>query len=771
MKIALLVPFPARSHSAERELIARCVDTLPRLGHAAVALCSSDEVIRHDPDFVIITSPLVPKLTQHYTVGLLWSPTPLYDGERDQEAAIRSWDLVVPINATARRFARDAHFPVRHAQAVSELDFYPSAPLTSFPIRPPDALSLACIGLQPPSLRQQRMFEALAAGVDLHVYGAPAAWTFLPDNYRGAVPFAPDAVAAVLNRHGAVLAPHKTSHADEDMPGMQVFEGCAANCLVITDRLPSLQAMFGDSLCYVDMSRTPREAAQEVADILSHCKQNPDWYFRKVSEAQAAFRAGPCLDRLLERLVADVRSRLQTALAPGPADGPSVSVIIRCGGRPLAMVRRAVNSVLAQTHGDIGIIFVRFAPIEGFADWLEQLRGGGRLLFAREIFCDGQGLRSRTLWAGFRAVETALFCTLDDDDALFPNHIAGLVAVLRDHPDVALAYTGVVRQEEDGVLLNQHPRFAGDLDVVVAERRRLEKFDDFDLERLLRGDCFIQSNAWLARREVLTPAVLEDPELAVSEDWYFYLLLASRHRLLFSGTATALWNWRSMAGDNSLNAVGRAVWDECVQRVRKRLAHVPFPSLQLGTVVARRGVAAEVAPVVAGLWGAIDFAEVRLPWLVVKWSGISGPEHFGRWSDAKEVMLKFRQALPARFMLRVKGYAFGKNCGMRIGVTVGEARQAMVLEGDEAGAWVEVAFENPDGADTLRFSIPHPEAPATRWPGRSYDVRLLGVALMRLEVVEVGEASGGSRSDRRWLAGVKQAFWVFVKKGNALTVH
>ncbi len=579
MKIALLNAFPNLSHSAEKEFIERCLADLGTLGHDAYSVITSDDIIALNPDIVIVTHEFVAKTTDHFTVGLLWSPTEFYKNEAQRVKAIRSWDLVVPINAATRRFAKSIHFPLRHATAVSDLNFYPSASTSDLPLPDASSLSLAYIGAHWDGDRHKAVFEEIAKVADLHVYGPAKAWTFLPNNYRGPVPFDGKSVVKTLNQHGVVLAVHKTEHALEETPSMRVFEACSARCIVITEPMQPLVELFGDSIHYVDMSRPPAEIAQNVAAILGRYKANPSLAEQTIQQAEQVFKSKASLERLLSALLDDVKERLEKSRSAALAarQDLEVSVIIRCGSRPYSFLKRAVASLASQTYPKIGLIFVRFAEMDGFQSWLEAIRATGRFTFVKEVEAPGNGMRSAAMWAGLRAVATDAFCMLDDDDEIFAGHIAGLVKLLVEDESCDFAYSGVVLQEEDGAYLNDHVRFKGELQAEIKERRALKFLDDFNLDRLLRFDNYIQSNAWLARKRVLTPDVLDDPDLAVSEDMYFYLLLASRYKFRFTGNVSAIWNWRSIAADNSMVAVPPQHWQKNGEMLLRRLARVSFP--------------------------------------------------------------------------------------------------------------------------------------------------------------------------------------------------
>jgi hypothetical protein len=781
MKIALLNAFPNLLHSAEREFIERSIAVLGALGHQARSVVTSDDTMAWDPDLVIVTHEFVAKTTDHFTVGLLWSPTQFYKNDEARLKAIRSWDLVVPINGQTRGLAKSLHFPLRHDSAVSELDFFPSAPVSDLPLPDTSALGLAYVGAHWDGQRHRRLLEELAKVTDLHVYGPAKAWEFLPHHYRGSIPFDGKSLVHTLNRHGVVLALHKQEHTEEETPSMRIFEACSARCAVITERMQPVVDLFGDELHYIDMSLSPKRLARDIALVVERYKADPALFEQTVARAQASFRAKASLERLFGALLQDVAARkaqAASAVLCTSAD-PEVSVIIRCGSRPLPIVERAVASLAAQTYPRIGLILVRFAEVQGFEPWLQGLRSTGRFSFVREVLAPGNGVRSAAMWAGLRAVQSEAFCLLDDDDELFKDHIASLVALLARDPGCDVAFSGVVKQEEDGALLNEHARFKGELQVQIQERRALQFMDEFNLDRLLRFDNFIQSNTWLARSRVLADDVLDDPGLEVSEDVYFYLLLASRHRFQFSGRVSAIWNWRSNAADNSMLAVSQQRWARCGAAVIQRLANVQFPGAYAGRDVlgvgriARGLLAAPQAAVIgpaaaprtslprawlrqvlriasgrrallsaaepipydpAEVVCSIDFTQRALPAFISNVRGLSDFEDWGCWTDGPRLTLEFRSPLPPQFTVHLIGHAFKHQHEKPITVCVGRHQATLCMSARWQARRYSVPMLNPEAARCLEFHIPDARSPASIDAG-SRETRRLGIGLVRLDII------------------------------------
>ncbi len=787
MKIVLLNAFPNLLHSAEREFIERAIAVLRAMGHDARSAVTSDEIVAIHPDLVILTHEFAAKTTDHYTVGLLWSPTQFYRGDEGRVKAIRSWDLVVPINAATRSFARSIHFPLRHHTAVSELDFFPSSPVVRPELPVPTRPSLVYVGAHWDGQRHRPMLQELARLTELHVYGPAKAWEFMPANHRGMIPFDGRSLFRTLNQHGIVLALHKREHVEEQTPTMRVFEACAARCAVITEPMEPLVNLFGDSLHYVDRTQSPGRLARSIADIVERHRADPEGFAAVAERAHQVFRAQASLDRLLPALLEEVAERQAARvradhLRPVAAPPMEVSAIVRCGSRPLGVVQRAVAALAAQTHPRIGLILVRFAPIDGFEAWVQSVRDTGRFSFVREVPAPGGGRRSAAWWAGLHAVDSDAFCVLDDDDELFHDHVSSLVALLERDPSCDIAYSGVVKREEDGVFLNTHLRFGGEGGVTIEESRELHFMDDFNLDRLLRFDNYIQSNAWVARRRVLDQEVLDDPELEVAEDMYFYLLLASRYRFRFSGRATAVWNWRSNAGDNSMRAVSQQRWAQSVEKLCRRLGQLPFPGgyegrdvlgvgrigrkpldtpyrpASLGTAAAAqrpllprrllkrllRGAsggrcflgAGDAPPVdPAAVVCSIDFTQAVLPESVLNVRGLSTLEPWGCWTDGPRLVIDFRNPLPPRFDLYLIGHAYESNHERPVQVSAGADAVTLRLSARTRACRYRVGLRSGPDAHSLVFEIPNPASPASM-NQRSQDTRRLGLALVRMDLVE-----------------------------------
>ena len=134
----------------------------------------------------------------------------------------------------------------------------------------------------------------------------------------------------------------------------------------------------------------------------------------------------------------------------------------------------------------------------------------------------------------------------------------------------------------------------------------------------------------------------------------------------------------------------------------------------------------ELSPVV------IDFQDGSLPPSLLGVSGLSGQEHWGRWSSGDVVAVHFANCLPeGKLAIDLRGHAFGPNVGKPVYLALGSSKASVVLaEGDLD---LSVTLENKARClNTLEIHVPQKVSP--RELGISGDSRTLGVGLVRLGI-------------------------------------
>jgi glycosyltransferase involved in cell wall biosynthesis len=138
---------------------------------------------------------------------------------------------------------------------------------------------------------------------------------------------------------------------------------------------------------------------------------------------------------------------------------PTVSVIIPVFNRPAA-VRRAIESVLAQTCQDFEIIVVDDASTDDTAASVAALPDR-RITLIRHDHKRGGGAARNT---GIRAAGAAYVAFLDSDDEWLPRKLERQLEIFRQSGDaLGLVYSGCERILSDATVWKEIPEARGDL--------------------------------------------------------------------------------------------------------------------------------------------------------------------------------------------------------------------------------------------------------------------------------------------------------------------
>lgn len=192
-----------------------------------------------------------------------------------------------------------------------------------------------------------------------------------------------------------------------------------------------------------------------------------------------------------------------TNRALGIPSTPKASIVIRTAGR--ATLTTALDSVMQQTWPSIEVVIVNI----GTSSLDELLATRWPALDFNVVNRCAAG-RSAAANAGLEAATGEFFAFLDDDDYLYPAHLAQLIDALQQAPDRLLAYGGIRIEFSDTL---DQGRGASLLD------------EPFSLERL-RLRNYIPIHACLTRRRVIDLGIRFDTSLDKYEDWDFWLKIA-----------------------------------------------------------------------------------------------------------------------------------------------------------------------------------------------------------------------------------------------------
>lgn len=583
MKIALLDSWPNLTESAELEFIKRFTIAASNLpGIQAHRVVTSDDIYDLQPDAVLCSHEYSRKLTEFPTIGLLWSPLSFFVDDEYRRASVLSYDGYVVGNETLRNYVSDITFGRPIGKPTGPGLFLPTTYRTGYnSLRQVTRPSLCYLGVHWDGSRHGRVFEELVKRDIIRVYGPGSSWSAYPNNYGGMIPFDGKSVQETIARHGVALCLHKKEHRQQNTPSMRIFEALSVGALPICDQIEFARTELGDIALFVDTTKSPRAIVDQIQEHLNWILNNPQEARERADRGKAWFDKNWCLE---EKILSTIIPTIEEVRSQGRFNyravekikPPSCEVIIRTGGRDILFLERAVASLVAANSDEfpLGVIVVDYKGRDDIRAFVQNI--SKKNIRAKYVKSPDNGYRSTALWNGLRAATAQYVAHLDDDDSVHPNHYRQLHQALLNFPNAPLAYSGVIKKEDDEGKYFQAINFQGPAEEVIRETRELFFLDDYDITRLAQFDNYIQSNTWMARTHVVKEIIGEDPRLEVIEDVYLYLLLAQRGAFAFTAGATAFWHWRSLHADNSMTSVSLAKWMRDGQRVARRLENLKY---------------------------------------------------------------------------------------------------------------------------------------------------------------------------------------------------
>jgi len=170
------------------------------------------------------------------------------------------------------------------------------------------------------------------------------------------------------------------------------------------------------------------------------------------------------------------------------------------------MIRDTIESILAQTMADFELIIVNDGSTDETGEAVSRFYDSRISYLEKE---NGGQASARNLGILKSKGEYLSFC--DDDDLLYPDHLASLSQCLEEHGDAALAYADGLRTYLDGSGSPEIP-FSIDFD-----KKALENYNYITMQSILLRKASLEGAGLFS----------EDPELRNGlEDWEFLLRLS-----------------------------------------------------------------------------------------------------------------------------------------------------------------------------------------------------------------------------------------------------
>ncbi len=599
MRIAIHNPFFNES-VAETELSRRLCIATQNLGWEALEVGYSADINEYKPDFVLAMHHNTPKLTAYPTYGCMWNPPDFIESNDQYIKNILSYDAYLCSSPRITTWIKEKTFNTHKKHFITP--FYATSYKTTYRMPNLDNLKLLYFGIHWDGFRFKDLFEALECESYLEVYGRSEKWEYLKHAYLGELPFDGFSILEHLNRAGVGLCLHLDEHYLSNTPSMRVFEIVASGAIAICEDHDFIRDVFNDSVFYINRELSVTEKVTAISKIMTQIKDDPKTAIKMSEKAHLIFSQSYALENFLQDIAflhnnltidkffptfSDSSACLQPqerneediflerinelknqeyvptshSLVVNPhqelENRPKgiqytnkVQLIIRAGQRPIYFLRRALDSVVAQTYKKISIILVLYNSIDNIRALLQAYDS---LLEINVIELNGLSKnRSASLWSGLNALTSKYFGILDDDDIIFPNHVCILVDLLETYNRYGVAYSGSIKTWElDREATNSDfkPIHENDNN---KELSSLAFFQTFRMDSFLNMNNFITSNSFLARTILIDEICRKDPELDVLEDFFLLLCLANRTQFIFSYEATCNFFHRISQKDNSV---------------------------------------------------------------------------------------------------------------------------------------------------------------------------------------------------------------------------
>lgn len=120
-------------------------------------------------------------------------------------------------------------------------------------------------------------------------YGVNKNEDIISEGYVGPIPFDGVSVIDVLQRNGIVLVLHSSVHNKEGIPSARIFEAAAASTVIISDNNRFVKEHFGDSVYYIDTTKSGENIFAQVKEHLKTILNNPSAALEKAKTAHQIF--------------------------------------------------------------------------------------------------------------------------------------------------------------------------------------------------------------------------------------------------------------------------------------------------------------------------------------------------------------------------------------------------------------------------------------------------------------------------------------------------
>lgn len=136
----------------------------------------------------------------------------------------------------------------------------------------------------------------------VRLYGHPYFREVYPKGYKGEIPYDSDSLYRLASEAGVNLVIHSDEHNRCKLPSGRIFEAAASSTVIISDDNAFVREHFGDSVLYIDTTKSARSIFQQVSKHWNWIRGNREKALKKARASYSIYRNKFLLEDQLIRL-------------------------------------------------------------------------------------------------------------------------------------------------------------------------------------------------------------------------------------------------------------------------------------------------------------------------------------------------------------------------------------------------------------------------------------------------------------------------------------
>jgi glycosyltransferase involved in cell wall biosynthesis len=206
-----------------------------------------------------------------------------------------------------------------------------------------------------------------------------------------------------------------------------------------------------------------------------------------------------------------------------------VSVVI-CTYNGEEYLRLALDSVLEQTYKNIDIVIVDDGSFDSTAQIIKQYASKDQRI--RYFIRTNHGLPASRNFAFLKCLGDWI-AIIDQDDLCYKDRIYEQLQVANRFPDVGIIFCNTNRIDCNGVVLGDHLSHFKLPDAFISKK--------IAAELLLKQGCYVDSEAWFFRRDILGKVGALDANLRYACDYDFFIRAGLMYDFAYTDKTLSAW--------------------------------------------------------------------------------------------------------------------------------------------------------------------------------------------------------------------------------------